>query len=502
MADLGLKRAVGQLMVIGLPAGPLTPRRERRFCDLAPAGVILFRRNAHSVDAVSETTKRLQALAEEGGFSPLLICADEEGGFLSPILGLENPAPAAMALGTIGSESVAFEVAREVGSRLRTLGLNLNLAPCLDVNDEIANPVIGPRSFGDDPALVTRLGVSTVRGLKAGGVAATAKHFPGHGSTTLDSHKMLPVDTRSTEEIRASSLPPFVSAIEGGVDLVMTAHVAFPSVTGREAEPATFSSRIIEGLLRNELGFTGPVITDALEMAAVAGRASSGDAALRSLGAGADLLLFTGGDEKPWEARDVLLGAITDGRLAESRVRESLARIRVLRSQIPGLSLPQGDDLFAGPRERGIAVLEDPDGLIPIALDPEESLAVLVPDPGIPEGSVDCDLLERELVSRHPSIRLIRARAPEAVDPEPFRACDLALVFTLSRGPLDSWQERVVIEACESAPKVIVVAAFNPNAFPPPGRSMTRVATYDFSGPATEALVGRLFGRHKGSFDP
>jgi beta-N-acetylhexosaminidase len=492
MNESDLKRALGQLMIVGLPGGPWSSEWDRDIAELAPAGVILFRRNAPSMEVVKETTTRLQTLAADEGFGPLLICADEEGGFLSPILGLEDPAPAAMALGVAGSEDLTFRVAREAGARLRSLGLNLNLAPCVDVNDEPGNPVIGPRSFGSDPALVSTMGRRAVEGLREGGVLTAAKHFPGHGSTMLDSHKTLPVDPRSRDQV-AGSAQVFGEAVAAKVDFIMTAHVAFPGHTGRDDLPATFSHEVITSMLRESLHFEGPVMSDALEMAAVSEIASPGEASRRFLDAGGDLLLFTYGDRQPGQARNELLRAVKDGTLAEDRMERSLARIAAAKSSIPPSSPPGEEGVFSEARELGISVLADPEGEIPLDLRPGESLVAFVPDPGLTEGSIHCEHLESELRSRHAGARVVQARRGEAADPGTLQPRDLAIVFTLSRGPLDPWQEGWTREICHRAQRVVLVAAFNPHALPDLDRRVARLATYDFGTHAMSALANRLF---------
>ncbi len=496
MSDREWKRALGQLMMVGVPGTRLSPDWERRFSDLAPAGVILFRRNVESLPALRTLTGRLERLAVEGGFSPLLISADEEGGFLSPILGMDDPAPAAMALGSAESGSLAFESARLVGTRLRRAGINLNLAPCLDVNDEPDNPVIGPRSFGSDPSVVSRLGVRTLEGLRAGGVLSTAKHFPGHGSTRQDSHKTLPVDARSPEDLRRCALPPFRAAIEAGVDLVMTAHVAFPAVTGGTNEPATFSRRIVGDLLRDEIGFDGVVITDALEMVAVSRGRSVGEAALRGLSAGADLLLDARQEAVSSDVRAALAAA--EGRLSTERLRESFGRIRALKKGIPAPGNATGGDVFREARRRGIRVLADPHDLIPLRIGEGDRLGVLVPDAPLPEGGIDAASFERDLRLRHDRVQVVRAVPGESVPVATLDGCMAIVVLVLCRGPLVSWQADLVRSISECSPRRILVAALNPWALPEGEKDAARVATYDFSPCALRALVERLFGETGG----
>ncbi|HET6257582.1 MAG TPA: glycoside hydrolase family 3 N-terminal domain-containing protein [Pseudonocardia sp.] len=265
----------------------------------------------------------------------MLVASDEEGGAVTRLEHREGSSwPGAAALGRLDDTGVTEAVAAGMGRQCRAAGVDLALAPVADVNAEPENPVIGIRSFGATPDLVARHTAAFVRGLQGAGVAAAAKHFPGHGSTTVDSHRALPVVDADLTTLRHRDLPPFVAAVEAGVRCVLTAHVLFPALDDR---PATMSQALL-GLLRRELGFDGVVISDALDMHAISRGIGRGPGAVAALAAGVDLVC-TGNpgfperydDEAGYlEVRRALLTALTDGTLARSRVADAGRRVAEL----------------------------------------------------------------------------------------------------------------------------------------------------------------------------
>ena len=262
---------------------------------------------------------RLQALSA----IPLLNSADFETGVGFRIAGA-TMFPRAMAFGAAQDESLAYEAGRVTGEEARALGVRVNFAPVVDVNNNPRNPVINTRSFGEDPARVSALASAYVRGLQSTGVIATLKHFPGHGDTDVDSHLGLPVITHPRERLERVELQPFKAGIGAGVDAVMTGHIEIPAFDASPNTPTTLSEPIVTGVLRQELGFRGLVYTDSMQMAGVTSMYSTGEAAVRAVLAGNDVVLHS-----PDEG-DALAGlreAVRGGRLTESRVNESVARI-------------------------------------------------------------------------------------------------------------------------------------------------------------------------------
>ena len=327
-----MNQKIGQLLVVGFDGTELDENLQTFVSDGAFSGFILFKRNIESVEGLKRLTKALRSLYPKT--LPPILAVDEEGGRVTQIGHLMAMAPAASAIGRTRSSRFAFFQAKDVGQKLKWLGLNVVFAPVLDVNDEPQNPVIGDRSFGNRPELVAALGAASVKGFNEAGIVATGKHFPGHGSATVDSHKALPVIRHDADRWYKFEFAPFQEAMEAGLRIVMTAHIACPGLTGRDDLPATFSGQVIDQILRQELGFGGVVITDALEMSAADAYMKTGAGPEMAFVAGCDLLLFAQGGPQTLRARDALAKAVEDRRISEERLDASIARITTLRSSL------------------------------------------------------------------------------------------------------------------------------------------------------------------------
>ncbi|MBN1504177.1 MAG: glycoside hydrolase family 3 protein [Candidatus Eisenbacteria bacterium] len=327
-----LKQKVGGLLVVGFDGTEMDESFKSFVSEGAFSGFILFKRNIESVEGLRKLTRALRSLYPKN--LPPILAVDEEGGRVTQIGHLMPAAPPASAIGKTRSSRFAFFQARDVGQKLKWLGFNVVFAPVLDVNDEPANPVIGDRSFGKRPGLVSALGCATASGFAEAGLVATGKHFPGHGSATVDSHEALPVIVHPAERWYKFEFIPFQEAAQSGLRMMMTAHVACPGLTGRDDLPATFSSRVIDEILRRELGFSGVVVTDALEMAAAEAYMKTGTGPEMAFLAGCDLLLFAYGGRPALMARDALVRAVEEGRIPEERLDASVARITMLRESL------------------------------------------------------------------------------------------------------------------------------------------------------------------------
>ena len=323
--------------------GPVADAETLEFISQT-AGTILFRRNVESASQTAALVDTLQAAANASGAQPLIIAVDQEGGSVLRLGSVGTPTPSAMALGAAGDLGLTEDVYCVVGEELAALGVTLDFAPVADVNNNPENPVIGIRSFGDEPAVVSRHVGAAVRGLHRGGVGATCKHFPGHGDTRVDSHRDLPVAPHGVERLRALELPPFEAGILAGTDAIMTAHFALPNVDP-SGVPATLSRPVLTGLLREELAFDGLICTDCMEMDAIAKRYAVGEAAVQAVSAGADLILYSSSLDMAREAVNALRHALADGTLDAAAVERSLERVGRLRRAL------------AGPRSRDLSVI-------------------------------------------------------------------------------------------------------------------------------------------------
>ncbi len=316
---------------------------EQLIAEEGIGGVILFAKNVGSPRQVAQLTNALQRMALRASRPPLLISIDQEGGFVVRIHEGATVFPSAMAIGATGSPAFAEQAGAITARELRAMGITVNHAPVLDVNTNPANPIIGVRAFGEDPEEVARLGVAYVAGLQGRGVLATAKHFPGHGDTHLDSHVALPTIGHDWKRLRAIELLPFQAAIAAGCDGIMTAHVAVPAIDP-SGVPATLSPAALDGLLRRQLGFRGVVFTDSLRMGAIARHHSPGYAAFTAVRAGADVVLACGEVQQQREVIQALRRALERGTVSGDRIEASLARLTVVKKKYGILDRPLIDE--------------------------------------------------------------------------------------------------------------------------------------------------------------
>lgn len=323
-----LKEKIGQLFMLGFE-GAAPSRAILRFIrEFHIGGVILFKRNLKSPSQAARLTNALQ---RESLPMPLLIAIDQEGGRVSRLPKGFTLFPGPAHLAGLNSTDRCYRVAEATAKELRAVGINMNLAPVLDVNTNPENPIIGDRSFGPDPALVGTLGLTMIAGYQDNRVIACGKHFPGHGDTSADSHKELPTVRQDIARLLEVEIRPFHHAIGNGLASIMTAHVAYPQLDPKE--PATLSAPIVTGLLRDTLGFKGVVLTDDLEMRAIADRAGPGDAAVAAIGAGADLLLFCGNEVGQKAALGAVSRAVREKRISETRIDQSVLRILQMKEK-------------------------------------------------------------------------------------------------------------------------------------------------------------------------
>ena len=306
--------------------GLTIPDTLRPLLDEGLGGVILFKRNLQSLEQVCRLTADLHASAP----APLLVGVDQEGGRVTRLPPPFLVPPAAGLLGRLGDPGLTEELARATGSELAIAGINWNLAPVLDVRTNPANPIIGDRAYSDDPESVARMGLAALRGFKDAGVLTTAKHFPGHGETAADSHLTLPESLQSSARWRSVEFLPFREAIRHGVPSIMVAHLACPALDPNT--PTSLSPLVIRDILRAELGFAGVVVSDDMEMGAIVSRFDVGEAAVRFLKAGGDLILICRDIDRQRVALAAVQHAVRSGRLTEAQLEVSLDRIAKARS--------------------------------------------------------------------------------------------------------------------------------------------------------------------------
>ncbi|NLC54738.1 MAG: glycoside hydrolase family 3 protein [Erysipelothrix sp.] len=353
IANMSQREKFGQLMMPDfrdwtvnnkvLPLTKVNPEIEKIIADFKLGGVILFRENlVDTKQIVNLTSKMQEAVSNE---IPLLITIDQEGGLVTRLQS-GTDMPGNMALGASRDLDTTYEVAKAIGSELAVLGININFAPTVDVNSNYKNPVIGIRSFGSDPDLVAAMGVKYIKGMQASKVGAAAKHFPGHGDTETDSHFGLPTVDKSLKEFEDIDIKPFIAATKVDVDMLMTAHIVVPvldntKLTAKDGSqmgtPATLSKPILSDYVRNKMGYKGIIITDALNMKAIADNFTEPQAVIKTLKAGADIALMPTIMKKPSDVNKLeaiyqaLEKAVINKELLQKDIDKSVERVLRLK---------------------------------------------------------------------------------------------------------------------------------------------------------------------------
>jgi beta-N-acetylhexosaminidase len=322
---------LSQVLMVGY-AGVKPPPSLLRWVEARGIGGIkIFGWNAEETTALAEAIGTIQekALNREASI-PVLVATDQEGGWIRHVKGRTSESPGNMAIGATGSARDAYLAGFHIGEELRVLGITMNFAPVIDVATNPESAIIGPRAFSDDPALVAKLGLAWARGSLAAGVIPTAKHYPGHGATPLDSHGSLPVIDIDKTTFLQRELFPFESLVRGGIPAIMSGHLAFPRIAG-DSKPASLSSALIQGYLRDRLGFEGLLITDDLYMTGALGSNSILDTCIEALMAGNDMILLSVAPEPEGMLWKGLLARYGKDEAFRGRAKEAAGRVIALK---------------------------------------------------------------------------------------------------------------------------------------------------------------------------
>lgn len=323
---------LAQLLLVGFDGPRVSPDLRRLVEEWHVGGVVLYAPNVESPEQVAALNAEINRLAG-AGVTPF-IAVDQEGGSVRRLHAGVPELPGAMAFGAARSRELAREAGEQLAHSLRALGFTMNFAPVLDVLSNPANTALGTRAFSSDPRLVASLGTAFIEGELGGGVIPVAKHFPGQGGTSGDSHYQLPILDVSRAELEARELVPFRAAIRAGVPAILTAHIAMPRVAESPDVPATLSHRLLTDVLRKEMGFQGLVITDELQMRAVQGRRKIGDVAVDALIAGADMLMVVWDHHDREEIYTALQDAYASGKLPHAVVKRALRHVLAAKAAL------------------------------------------------------------------------------------------------------------------------------------------------------------------------
>lgn len=460
----------------------------KRRIDDGLAGVCWFDQNVTSLEQARSLADELHAIRDG-----VLVLCDEEGGTVTRLEAQGSSWPGHAALGRLDDVAATEAVATELGRQVRTAGIDVALAPVVDVNSDPDNPVIGVRSFGSDPELVSRHGAAFAKGLQRSGIAACAKHFPGHGATHTDSHVTLPYVEADASTLWRRDIAPFAAAVEAGVRCVMTAHVVFPAL---DDQPATMSAKLLT-VLREDLGFDGAIVSDALDMHAISRGVGRGAGAVRALASGVDLVCIGNpvfperydAEQVLDEVADAVEAAVRDGTLSRHRLERSAARLAELAGWLgrtrTGADVAEADG--AAGAEVARRVLETT-GDVSVADSP---VVVQVDGPVNVAAGRRQSALVAELRRRRPATEVVHAADPAALVEVVSRLGQRTVVGVVA-DRREETAAATVAALVTARPDAVVVYTGLPAADDPGTRT---VHTFDDGRALSEAAADALFGR-------
>nr|WP_309098208.1 beta-N-acetylhexosaminidase [Fredinandcohnia onubensis] len=514
MNQAELRRKIGQLMVVGFKGITASEEIKELIREHHVGGIILFGRNIGTPEEILSLTTELQQVAKDAGHEhPLLICIDQENGVVRRLGEGTTIFPGAMLLGATGNPDNAYEVGVATGKELKALGINWNLAPVMDVNNNPENPVIGVRSFGESADKVSEFGRMAMKGMQEAGVITTLKHFPGHGDTNVDSHLDLPVISHNIERLEQIELKPFVDSIAAGADTVMSAHVYFPAIADTPGVPATLSRKVITGLLREKLGFDGVVTTDCMEMNAIANTIGTAKGGVEAIKAGVDLIMVSHLHHLQKETIDAIVTAVESGEIDEAQIEAAVARVTRLKVKYCNWDEIGSDEVpsFVGGKEhqqlahdiykQGITIVKN-NGILPLknkrvlVVYSENKYTMQVEDrryssmylgETIKEIDDTAEIVQLSNPATDEEIQRVAAKAQQ------FEAI---IVGTLTVQEGDA-QTKLVKALTDTGVPVIVIATRSPYDLAYLPEIQAYLCTYEFPYPALNMAAKAIYGREQ-----
>ncbi len=502
LTNLSLEQRVAQMFIVNLYGSELTETGRDFLRQQQPGGLVLLPENIKTPAEVTQLINTYQQTIVESSGVPLLISVDQEGGTIAHLSNGFTIFPVMMLLTATGDADLAERVGQAMAQEMRAVGVNMDLAPVADLETNPNNPIIKRRSFGNDPQMTSPILAEFIKGLQGGNVLATAKHFPGHGDSSTDSHTGLPVIALDRERLETVELAPFRAAIAAGVSTVMVAHIWYPAFEPQRDLPASMSHNIVTGLLREEMGYQGLIVTDALDMDAIDTVYSYPKAALTAIKAGVDLVIAAHVSLEAQAAGiQMVIDAVRSGEIPEDRINESVRRILAVKERYGLLSWQALDPKTVTDRlnltehaklvdelfEKGVTIALDKNHVLP--LQAGKSVALIYPGTRIqiPEYCKAEGVTVRPL-SIHTS--------PSEVDIENAKTqaalSDLAVVFT-QNADADS-QENALVKAL-LPDKTIAVALASVYDFTVYPKVSGYVLTYSPLPQAIPAVCKVLFGK-------
>ncbi|MCP3739159.1 beta-N-acetylhexosaminidase [Rossellomorea sp. BNER] len=328
ISDMSLSEKIGQMMITGISGTKINQNTKTLINKYKVGGIIFYGDNLETPQQTVHLLNQIKFENKHNRF-PLLLSVDEEGGRISRMPGNITDLPTNKEIGAINNPHFSYEIGTLLGKELNEFGFNLDFAPVLDVNSNPNNPIIGDRSFGNNPKIVSKLGIQTMKGIQSQNIVPVIKHFPGHGDTSVDSHLNLPKVNKNLEDLNELEIIPFKNAIDNGAEVVMVAHILLPKIDA--AYPSSMSEKIISDILRKQLDFNGVVMTDDMTMKAITNHFDIGQAAIESVKAGSDIILVAHDYNKILSTIDALKTAVQKGEIPEERINASVNRIIQLK---------------------------------------------------------------------------------------------------------------------------------------------------------------------------
>ncbi|MFJ5771867.1 beta-N-acetylhexosaminidase [Psychrobacillus sp. NPDC093180] len=510
---MSLQKKAGRLLIAGFKGTTISEEIKHLIHEYHIGGVILFGRNIGTPKDILALTQSLQQEAKEAGYkTPLLICIDQENGVVRRLGEGATIVPGAMLLGATYRPNYAYQAGFVTGKELKALGINWNLSPVVDINNNPENPVIGVRSFGEKPDEVTEMAKQSMLGMQAAGVMTTLKHFPGHGDTSVDSHLDLPVITHDLKRLHDVELVPFKGCIQAGADAIMSAHVYFPALETETNTPATLSRAVITGLLRGELGFGGVVTTDCMEMDAIAKGVGTVNGCVQAIKAGVDLVMVSHIHSLQEQAILEIMEAVKNGDIEERQLDDSIARIERMIAKYTSWEEIEDAQVvadFVGSEshqnemreiyQAGITIASGQgSAILPsdrvLLIFPTNEYATMVED----KRYATLEMAE-QLKKVHSNMEIIEIKSPQFIDQIEFivyqvKNFDRVVVLTLN-AVQNKGQQTLVNRLLETGRPIDVVAVRSPydaKLFPQVNRM---ICTYEFTKVAFEIVAEYLVGK-------
>jgi len=504
--DLTLREKIGQLMMVGFHEQTLTKEVVELIAKEKIGSIILFARNIKSMEQTRELTEAIQEVARKSNHPfPMVIATDQENGIVRRLATDEfTKFPGNMLLGAVDDENVTYQISRATAKELKATGINMNLAPVLDVNNNPQNPVIGVRAFGENCQHVAKHGTSFIKGHQKEQVITSAKHFPGHGNTASDSHLELPWVESSIADLKKVELVPFKSAIAEQVDSIMVNHVYYPTIDQEEI-PASISRNVISNLLRKELGFDGVVLTDCLEMHAVSETVGTPDAAVRALQAGADIVMVSHTLAIQRETINRIEQAVKNGELSIARIDESVQRAwklkesRLTWQMVSDYDKEEHEHLAITTYKKGVTVVNQPE----FSIEPPSKLHVIwmMEDNTTIAEDVTHDIFSINSLSLPETLDITEQHVENPLSKEDLQFlgtsdADVFLFMTNSIGLTEGHRK---VMQCLHGKQVCLVALKSPYLLLDIPKKVMTIATYEPAFSSIEDIFSILLGKQVAS---